>query len=858
MIYHCCQENRRNAVAAHLTLNGIDYLEVLDHDAPLGSPRQRTLMLRLLKPVPVTLDADNIVITGGERIRDPKIEWIGVADNLIGLPVNADEINYFSALTDPDHVLIIRTESDGDFSDYCLSLQQSPVPGLNPPPPLAPINFDPRLVSVNFSFKVECPSDFDCQENDQCDEAPVSEPDINYLAKDYASFRQLILDRMSFLLPDWKGRSPADLGITIAELIAYMGDELSYWQDGVATEAYLNTARKRTSLRRHALLVDYRISEGRNARSWLQLDVSGGPFELSTLDLQFLTRVEGLREPEDNRIEPDSKQHTEATLQNALVFELLQNTPLFEDHNEILFYTWGDQQCCLPKGATHATLLGHYPELAISGEINSSNVGQYLLFEELMGPNSGEIGDANPLHRQVIKLTQGLLTTDPLDNTEITEIHWHIDDALTFPLCISSENNTDPDNPLPLSDVSIARGNIILVDHGKTIQESLGDVPAPWLYYPQDETSQRCNPDQRIPIPPRYLPKLSTSPLSHGAKAPSPNIPANGTLIPHVTEITPLIIELLGDDGLGSEPWSIQADLLNSNAADQHAVVELDNEGVASLRFGNDDNGARPNSGTRFEISYRFGNGPTGNVGAESIQHIVTNDGRVTAVRNPLPAQGGMAAETPAQIRRRAPQAFRTQLRAVNSEDYTHFTEAHPNVQQAATTPRWTGSWHTQTITVDRDGGLPLDADFEKQLAEGLERFRMAGHDLNFNNPVFVNLHLDIEVCVSRDYFRNDIEQALLGVFNSKQNADGSLGLFHPDNFSFGQTVYLSPYYAATRQVPGVSSVQITRFSPQGDDDPKPLSDGFMKLGRLEIPRLENSPNFPERGVLNLTLLGGK
>jgi hypothetical protein len=31
-----------------------------------------------------------------------------------------------------------------------------------------------------------------------------------------------------------------------------------------------------------------------------------------------------------------------------------------------------------------------------------------------------------------------------------------------------------------------------------------------------------------------------------------------------------------------------------------------------------------------------------------------------------------------------------------------------------------------------------------------------------------------------------------------------------------------------------------------------------MRLGRLEIPRLDNDPNFPERGVLRLVLFGGK
>ena len=36
MIYRCCQQNRRNAVAEHPTLNGIDYLEVLDPNAARG------------------------------------------------------------------------------------------------------------------------------------------------------------------------------------------------------------------------------------------------------------------------------------------------------------------------------------------------------------------------------------------------------------------------------------------------------------------------------------------------------------------------------------------------------------------------------------------------------------------------------------------------------------------------------------------------------------------------------------------------------------------------------------------------------------------------------------------------------
>src|SRR5690606_19009570 len=136
-----------------------------------------------------------------------------------------------------------------------------------------PAGFDPRLSEIQFSFKVQCESDFDCASITPCPTPPATNPRLDYLAKDYASFRRLMLDRMSVLMPDWSSRNAADIGVTLVEMLAYVGDQLSYQQDAVATEAYLATARKRISLRRHARLVDYLVHEGCNARVWVQLFV---------------------------------------------------------------------------------------------------------------------------------------------------------------------------------------------------------------------------------------------------------------------------------------------------------------------------------------------------------------------------------------------------------------------------------------------------------------------------------------------------------------------------------------------------------------------------------------------------------
>jgi hypothetical protein len=134
----------------------------------------------------------------------------------------------------------------------------------------------------------------------------------------------------------------------------------------------------------------------------------------------------------------------------------------------------------------------------------------------------------------------------------------------------------------------------------------------------------------------------------------------------------------------------------------------------------------------------------------------------------------------------------------------------------------------------------------------------MAGHDVRINNPVHVSLEIDLLVCVNPGYFAADVRAGLADALGSGIRRDGRRGLFHPDNFTFGQTVYLSPLYAAAREVPGVDSVQVTRFHRQGQEETRPLEDGFMALGPLEIARLDSSRNFPEHGVLRLDLRGGK
>jgi predicted phage baseplate assembly protein len=312
---------------------------------------------------------------------------------------------------------------------------------------------------------------------------------------------------------------------------------------------------------------------------------------------------------------------------------------------------------------------------------------------------------------------------------------------------------------------------------------------------------------------------------------------------------------LLGE----AENWTAQRSLLESSGSANDFVVEVDDWGLSHIRFGDDEHGVAPATGAFFIATYRVGNGSVGNVGAETIAHIVASPSdiaSVTSVRNPFAAAGGVDPESNDSVRRNAPQAFRVQERAVTPADYAWVAEMEAGVRRAASVSRWTGSWYTMFTAIAPQDGVD-SSSLIAPLQKFVDGYRMMGVDLQFDNPAYVSLEIEIHICVKDGYFRADVEAALLRVLSNKRNPDGSLGLFYPDNFDFGQTVYLSPIYAAAHSVAGVASAFVVTFQRQGTPDPAPLARGEMALAANEIARLDNDPNYPEHGVLTLDLNGG-
>lgn len=802
-----CPEGRRRDLVRASNLNGIDFLEVLSS--------HRTLLVHCLQPI-AELDERNVLIEGGVRVTGVEVEWAARADKVAGR-LRADEQARVKQLPDLTAALVVRASSSGDFSTYVLRVVRSPA---TPDEPAA--GFDELLSTATFSFKVDCPSEFDCATEQRCDEPELPAPQIDYLAKDYASFRRLMLDRLSVLVPDWRERSAADTLLTLVELLAYSADSLSYFQDAAATEAYLGTARLRASVRRHARLVDYQMHDGASARVWVALDVTEGTGDIELpLGTMVLTGEVGA----GTRLSAGDV--GAALSQGALVFETLHALPLYAARSEITLYAWGDSSCCLPAGATAATLVGTAADLAL-------HAGDVLILEEVRDPESGNPEDADPTHRHAVRLVADPLArqdTAPAKTVNLLDIRWHDADALPVALRLQTREGDA---------ACVARGNVVLADHGGTILEADGDIEREKLGAAQEGRLFRPSlARRRVTQSQPYDDRAARRQAAAAAARVDPRRAVPG-------------VALFAD----GERWEPVRELLNSDRFAADFVLETEEDGSAQVRFGDGVLGRAPAPGAEFTATYRVGTGLAGNVGAGALRRIVT-ELPIRTVANPLPAAGGADPEPVERVRLYAPQAFRTQKRAVTVADYAAFAERHPEVQKAGATRRWTGSWHTVFITVDRVGGRPIDDAFEDELRAFLDPIRLAGHDIEIDAPQFVSLYLELSVCVAPGYVRSTVKEALLEVFSSRMLRGGRRGFFHPDNFTFGQPVYLSAIVAAAMDVHGVEWVEVTAFHRYGEPPQSELEDRELRLGRLEIARLDNDPSQPENGRIEIEVKGG-
>ncbi|MEU1405965.1 putative baseplate assembly protein [Streptomyces sp. NPDC005728] len=479
----------RRAKVRAAQLNGVDAVEVSD-DGLL-------LTLTFLGKAPHGLGPENVRIEGGRRIT-------GIA--AVDVSVEREE--------DPelDDRLYVTLDREGDTSRYRLSLVEVDPYGRPGTEPFR--GFDQRYHSASFGFRPDCPTPFDCADEDGQPLAFPAVPVIDYTARDYDTIRKLLLDRLALTTPDWAERNPADLGTTLVELLAYTGDQISYQQDAVATEAYLDTARRRVSVRRHVRLIDYAMHDGCNARAYVTVETAAdqtlapGTFRFASVDVRTLDPHD---RPEPGTVIDENDLGDLDERGSVEVFEpVVAADPLRlrVAHNAIRVWTWGGEVCVLPEGATAATLRDTWadPETCRERRLDLQP-GDVLVLEEVRGPRTGTPGDADPGHRQAVRLTSVTPGLDRIEDQPVLEVTWAAEDALRFPFCLTTRGGRDC---LPVEDVTLARGNAVLVDHGRSgLHETVTVPPVPAVVAPCDPPDFGCHDRTEGNAPARLITSLT-------------------------------------------------------------------------------------------------------------------------------------------------------------------------------------------------------------------------------------------------------------------------------------------------------------------------------------------------------------
>jgi len=713
----------------------------------------------------------------------------------------------------------------------------------NPP---ATFPFDPLRTWLSVRLRPECPDLGSCFDAADPGPAPTASPVHDYLARDWRSLTAALLEFLSTQVPG-PDLSPAEPTVALAELFAHAGDLLHYRLDRVATEAYLETARRRTSVHRHARLVDYHFHDGLSARTFIHLTVAPGSAMGPTC------------RPGDVAADVPG---------SPIAFTLERGIPPSRARTglgEIAIYDWGEGGCRLPAGATGCVLVRPQPcdplmdawlapgDLVVFEVVDPGDAGAHAAWAgrdpAQPWPSGGPIGSTTPWSfrsplasrtAQVVTLTAVTPLADPLARAALQgslyQVRWGPEDALgeAVPVGIDVTGGID--------EVTVVRGNIVPAHHGRVADGPAGTALTPCPDPPADGEA-----------PPSWWLTAAGTPDGGGL-----GLAFAGAGLPHRLEVT---VGLPSDAGTDVE---VVPTLLEAATGTLAAVVEVETGEPPRLRFRTGALGMAPPEGSTITARYEVGSGSVGNVPANSLAVLETDmtSGAAglmpmfvqvpgVAARNPVTASGGEDPVALDVVRREAPQAFAAQpLRAVLDSDLAAVAARDLVVRRAVARRSWSGSWPLVTTVVDLtlDSDAPQATGALRSLKDQLDGLRMLGTEVALVTGTAVGLFMKLAVMVAPGIDPEAVQGRVLGVL--QPGTDARPGFFHHSRLSLGSSVYTSAAVAAAAGVVGVDAVVVTE-ARRLSDPPGTFRD-VLRFAANEVPVLDDDPQRPDRGRLEI------
>ena len=700
--------------------------------------------------------------------------------------------------------------------------------------PPAAVPFDPLRTWLPVRLRPECPDLDACFEDIPQPPPPAASPVHDHLARDWRSLRQALVEYLQREDPA-ADLSIADPTITLIELFAHVGDVLHYHLDRVATEAYLETARLRTSVRRHARLVDFAVIDGAAARTRVHIALApgAGPVDVS---------------PDDVAVDAPG---------SPLAFTLDAPLTARAALGEIAIYDWGEEACCLPVGATECVLVRPRPADALGAAWLKPGD---LLALEVVDPDdrarhaawatrgqdwptdaAGADRFREPLPSraaQVVELTAVEPFADPLlgASLELSLVRWRPEDALVRPYPVGVDSGSGAD------EVTVARGNLAAAHHGRAVGGPPGSTAVP------------REPDVQGAEPP------GTDAWSLVAAG------AQGLSLDEVGSPHRLEVDVALPSGVTARAEVVPT-LLEAPASGFAVAVDAEAHEPPTLRFSTGAVGVAPPLGSSVTATYEVGGGAIGNLPANALGELERGarqpDGSIDwssvaglRARNPAPATGG-ADPMPLEVARRdAPEAFAAEpRRAVLPLDHAAMASRDPLVERAMARRGWSGSWPVIATVVDLRVQEPAAAAAARGgLAALLDDVRMLGTEAAVIEGTAVGLLVALEVCARPGADPESVRRDALALL--RPGSAERPGLFHPSRLALGAAVYPSAVQAAVAGLPAVDAVEVTEARRLSE--PPGTVHTVLAFAPDEVPVLDDDPARPERGRLVVLVRGGR
>jgi hypothetical protein len=742
----------------------------------------------------------------------------------------------FEAHTDAQgrtrNVLAITFDSGASFEMQRLTLAD-----------LAADRIDPFSAQALFSFKQACPTVFDCACRGTPDEAPGADYPLDYLARDFESYRDSFATFSRERYPDWQLNIVPDQARMLGDVIAAIGDEFAFLQDGLRLETQFETLKERRSFAQLTRLLGYRLRPELPAQGWVVLRHYAGterPLGLPAA-AQDVTAGTALAGYGDGDI--------------VIPFEVGES---FRDILDGTTYPtnarWSDNPAHSPE-ATCPWLAKGAREIFAAGTD---------LVDPALGPGTRLLIDtrptdqSEPLRRHLVILDEDPeAVDDDLLGTTVTRLHWRAEDALPYDLHLEH---------------AFVSANLVPVTSGLTWQDdfTIGETPAGLPTAIEREGPLSATEGTRSIVYRYPMPQTVADGLAW--RSAEGDVPWDRRFLPDVA----LTRAALG----GPEAWEVLADLMGADAQTEAATVEPGHWGPIlqwqengqprahrdyvgdpgwCLRFGGNGFGLTPADGSVFRLRYRtawaqHANLPPDRMAllaapAVNAPHSIPMPGRILSIWNPFAFDTSAPPEPLALAKLTVPYAARAiRLRAVRDADYEDLVSARPDIDAAVARSYDLNTWIGTFVATDPRNSLALTDAQRAELTALLEEIRLVGRPAYLTDAVLRPLDLQIVLCHDpRTPWGHVVERVIQTLAGPTEDA-----LFHPSNLSFGGRLHRADIETRIAGVPGVTRILRLRYRWRGERGFRDLTESALDSATDQIPVLKHDPMRPDLGRIEI------